>query len=432
MLDFILYTCSYGMVTDQTVICVEELHQTPYRFEWWFQTGDALISRSRSIAAYQFLKKNKAPYLIFLDGDIIFTPKDIEKLLDALNEGKDVVGGLYPVRGGTFLAQRGWNGQFHITGNLEEVQFVSTGFLGISRRILEKITQDMPVLNKGSWSECQAIFEDGQYENIFISEDWDFCNKARKAGAKIYAHTGIQLKHLKERIFTTQEAIEKMTYKPVRNDIHADLAEYLGKEAKDLMPQAIATKQLADRWNSRNGMGVEEFYKDPENGMLYLYDLVGFNSAEYYKEQRLAGVNNAEHMHILDVGCGIGTVLLDLCWKNKNLVGYDISETVLDFARFRANKLGARNVKFTSEFPENLEKFDLILAIDTLEHIEDLHSFILKLGQGMKEGARLYHFDCFWEHEVSPMHFDHSENLDKWLKEAGLVIFDKRWCVKGG
>ena len=428
MLDFVLYTCSYGQVTVETISCVEKLHGTNYRFEWWFQTGDALISRSRSIATYQFLKKNRAPYLIFLDGDILFTPEDITKLLDALNGGLDVVGGLYPVRGGTFLAQRGWNGQFHISGNLEEVQFVSTGFVGISRNILEKITKDMPVLNKGNWSECYPVFEDGRFEDIFISEDWDFCNKVRQTGAKVYAHTGIQLSHLKERIYTTREAIENMTWKPEKQDIWEDLAKYLGKEAKDLIPQAIATKQLADKWKDWKGT-VEEFYKDPEIGLLYLYDLVGFNSATFYKEQRLAGIKNAEHLHILDIGCGIGTTLFELCWKNKNLVGYDISEKALDFARFRANKLGARNVRFTSEFPE-IEKFDLVIAIDTLEHIEDLRSFLLKIGQGMKEGARFYHYDCFWEHEISPMHFDHSKGINEWLKEAGLVIFDQHWCIK--
>ncbi|MGA2669960.1 MAG: class I SAM-dependent methyltransferase [Dehalococcoidia bacterium] len=426
MLDFVLYTCSYGQVTVETITCVEKLHNTNHRFEWWFQTGDALISRSRSIVAYQFLKKNCAPYLIFLDGDIIFRVEDIEKLLDALNGGLDVVGGLYPVRGGAFLAQRGWNGQFHISGDLEEVQFVSTGFVGITRNILEKITKDMPVLNKGNWSECCPVFEDGKYENIFISEDWDFCNKVRQAGAKVYAHTGIQLSHLKEKIYTTREAIENMTWKPEKQDIWNDLAEYLG--TKDLMPQAIATKQLADKWKDWQGT-VEEFYKDPEIGQLYLYDLVGFNSATFYKEQRMAGIKNAEHLHILDIGCGIGTTLLELCWENKNLVGYDISEKALDFARFRANKLGARNVKFTSEFPE-IEKFDLIIVIDTLEHIEDLRSFLLKIGSGMKEGARFYHYDCFWEHEISPMHFDHSKHINEWLKEAGLVVFDQHWCIK--
>lgn len=429
MLDFVLYTCSYGQVTDQTVLCVEKLHTTSYKFEWWFQTGDALIARSRSIAAYRFLKSNQSPYMIFLDGDIIFTTEDIKKLLDSLVEGYDTVGGLYSVRGGGFLAQRGWGGNFSITGNIEEVQFVSTGFLGISRKILEKITKDMPILNKGSWSECQPIFEDGRFEDIFISEDWDYCNKVRLAGSKVYAHTGIQLGHMKERLYTAQEAIEKTSWKPDKPDIWNDLAEYLDKPRRELIKQGTATAWLAGAWKEWKGT-TEDFYKDPENGQMYLYDLAGFNSAPLYKEQRLAGVMNADHLNILDIGCGIGTALLELFPKNKKLVGYDLSETVLGFANYRKNKLGAKNITFTNVFPEDIAEFDLVIAVDTLEHIEDLQSFLLKLGKGMRKGARLFHNDCFWEHNVSPMHFDHSKNIDQWLDEAGFVKFDEHWAVK--
>ena len=44
--------------------------------------------------------------------------------------------------------------------------------------------------------------------------------------------------------------------------------------------------------------------------------------------------------------------------------------------------------------------------------------------------AKFYHYDCFWEHEISPMHFDHSKQIDEWLKEAGFVIFNNHWCIK--
>jgi len=429
MLDFVLYTSSYGAVTTHTISCVEELHKTNYRFEWRFQTGDALVARSRSIATYLFLKDNNAPHMIFLDGDITFTPQDIEKLLSALNGGYDVVGGLYPVRGAGFLAQRGWNGQMPITGNLEEVQFVSTGFLGISRKILEAIVKDMPILSKGNWSECYPTFENGKFESIYISEDWDFCNKVRQVGGKVYAHTGIQLGHLKEYIYTAQEAIEKTSWKPEKPEIWNDLSEYLGKPVRELIPQAIATKELAERWKKWNS-NTEDFYKDTDNGLLYLSDLAGFNSASYYAEQRLAGIKNAEHLNILDIGCGIGTALLELCWRNRNLVGYDLNETLLEFANYRKNKVGARNVNFTSRFPDRLDDFDLVLAIDVLEHVEDLRGFLLKLGNGMKKGARFYHYDAFREREVSPMHFDHNENINQWLEDAGLIVFDPHWAIR--
>ncbi|GAG96728.1 unnamed protein product, partial [marine sediment metagenome] len=69
-------------------------------------------------------------------------------------------------------------------------------------------------------------------------------------------------------------------------------------------------------------------------------------------------------------------------------------------------------------------------AIDTLEHIEDLHPFLLMLGKRMSRGARFYHNDDFEHQEVSPMHFDHSEHLDEWLKKAGFLIWDEHWCIK--
>ena len=42
--------------------------------------GDALIGRGRSQAATAFLEKSDAPYMIFLDDDIVFEHQDIEKI----------------------------------------------------------------------------------------------------------------------------------------------------------------------------------------------------------------------------------------------------------------------------------------------------------------------------------------------------------------
>jgi len=210
MLDFVLYTCSYGEVTVPTVNSVEKLHNTNYRFEWWFQTGDALISRSRSIAAYRFLISNISPYMIFLDGDMVFETSDVDKVLNGLRRGLDVVGGLYAIRGGEKLAQVAKGSKILLDNNFHEFQYVSTGFMGISRDILAKIAEGKPILHKGNWAECHAFFEDGAHGDIFISEDWDFCNKVREVGGKVYVHTGIQLGHLKEKLYTAQEAIEHL------------------------------------------------------------------------------------------------------------------------------------------------------------------------------------------------------------------------------
>jgi len=432
MLDFVLFTCSYGEVTVPTITSVEKLHKTDYRFEWWFQTGDALISRSRSVAAYKFLNDNPAPYMIFLDGDMVFEPIDIEKVLVGLRKGLDVVAGLYPVRGGDYLAQNTFDGRLRLNDSIHEFQYVSTGFMGISRDILQRIAKDMPVLQKGSWAECYPFFEDGMRDTLFISEDWDFCDKVRKAGGKVYAHTGVQLGHLKEKIYTAQETLEKIKGEDDslgRADIWEELSEYLGGEVRDLTTEAEATTSLREQWNKWEGT-TEEFYSNPEIGRKYLFDLTGFNSHDYYWNERLAPILCTQGSSILDIGCGIGTALLELCHENKHLVGCDPNNTALGFARYRATKIGAHNIEFTDKLPGDLGQFDLIMAIDTLEHIEDLRGLLMQLGRGMRPGAKLYHFDSFGQQDISPMHFNHSKEIDEWIREAGLVKFSDKWCIK--
>ena len=203
MLDFILSTCSYGRVTVETIQCVEKLHKTAYEFEWWFQNGDALIARSRCIAVTKFLKEGETPYMIFVDDDMGFEPEDIDKILIAMDEGREIICGLCVTQGDNRLAQWGWNGgKVNITGKPEEVEYASTGFLGISRKALEKITQNMQLVNKGDWSECYPAFECKAHNGLLVSEDYDFCNKARDAGLNVYAHTGVKVTHQKNCILT--------------------------------------------------------------------------------------------------------------------------------------------------------------------------------------------------------------------------------------
>jgi choline kinase len=198
MQDFILYTCAYLDVVSQTITSVEKLHKTNYDFDWWFVTADALIARARSVAAYRFLTRSDAPYMIFLDADIVFEPEDVTKILNELKGGKDVVAGLYAMQGGNKIAICDWEDkQVDLTGDVIDVRYVSTGFMGISRSILKKIAKNMPLLQKGDWSECYPFFETKVHDGFFLSEDWDFCEKVRKAGSRVYAHTGVWCEHIK-------------------------------------------------------------------------------------------------------------------------------------------------------------------------------------------------------------------------------------------
>ena len=119
-----------------------------------------------------------------------------------------------------------------------------------------------------------------------------------------------------------------------------------------------------------------------------------------------------------------------LATNRNHVTGYEICPTLLEFANFRKDKFGLNNVAFTHEFPEEaLREADCVIAIDVLEHIEDLAGFLKKVGAAMKTEAKLYHADSFLDKRA--MHFDHSDKIHEYLREAGLFKIDTSWAIKG-
>jgi len=380
--------------------------------------------------------------MIFIDGDMTFTPDDVEKMHISLQAGYPIIGGVYSVADGSFVPAQSYEAMV-FDNKVREFKYVSTGFMGISRVALKQIkdTLKLPLLHQGEWCECYPFFESGglRKEKIYISEDWDFCNKAKLSNLKVYLHTGIRLGHIKHRLISGDEAIYNMVEKSksanalvnmeclTQSTLLSDAAEFLNMTPEDFASDITNDPplRLAKDWRERKG-SVEDFYKENKTQFL---DLVLFNSQTAYWNDRINPVGGFRNKKILDLGCGIGTASLFLAQSRNEVVGYDLNQNLIDFCNFRNKKFGLSNVSFTTEMPD-VSQFDVVLAIDLFEHIEDLHSFILELGK-MRPEARLYHADVFEDHpEHHPMHFDHSKNIDEWLKEAGLTVWDKRWAIR--
>lgn len=419
MFDFIVQLCGHGDTKDETAysltLCYERL---PYKFSTKYVKGDALIGRSRSCAATQFLNGNYSDYMIFLDTDISFAPEELERLFLAMREGHDIIAGAYSLGNGEALAVKSFDGRILMNGGIQPAKYVSTGFMGISRKALLQIKEklNLPLLHPGEIWANYPFFESGRYipENIYISEDWDFCNKAREAGLTVYLHTGVMVDHVKEHMIIAEDTLNKILIKPVPMDMDTglipDLAEYLGKP----LAEVRATVVGHGKW----------FSKSNED---WLYELAQFNSFDYYKGERLKPLEGIQGKKILDFGCGIGTAAMALSSKNV-VIGYDMNPTAIAFAKYRAEKHGFINAHFMEVEPD-YSLFDLIVCIDVLEHFEDLRTFLIELGTKVKKGCRLYHFDAFFDHNTEG-HFDHSAKVDGYLAEAGFVKFDQLWAIK--
>ncbi len=223
---FVVVTPAWRGIEANTAMCIERAHHKQLPFIWFPQVGDALIGRARSIAATRFMEKFDSEYLIMLDSDIVFEPEQLDRLYQDMKNGHQLVGGIYTVRGGQFLAHHGVDGHLLVDGTIREVQYLSTGFMGITKTLLQKIVDELhlPLCHPDTPTfRCYPFFENTAVEYngkwIYESEDWDFCRKVRKVGGIPECDTSIMLGHIGERIWTFQDQPPEACRIPTKKEV---------------------------------------------------------------------------------------------------------------------------------------------------------------------------------------------------------------------
>ena len=155
----------------------------------------------------------------------------------------------------------------------------------------------------------------------------------------------------------------------------------------------------------------------------------------------------ADGQRLLDVGCGPGTLTVDLARRlapTGSVVGVDVSAAVLQEAAAHATDQGAGNVTFrTGDFrsmdlPEG--SFDVVHAHQVLQHLRDPVGALAAMGRLARPGgivaARDGDYPAFVWTPADP-------RLDRWL-EIYMAVSDRngtrgdagrwllRWAVDAG
>lgn len=101
-----------------------------------------------------------------------------------------------------------------------------------------------------------------------------------------------------------------------------------------------------------------------------------------------------EHVHpremnkALDFGCGVGRLSLALASKFGNVVGVDVSQSMLKEARRNAALINTSNVLFVDKIPD--DTFDIVLSYVVFQHIPPERGLLLLqkvLGKVKDQGA---------------------------------------------
>ena len=102
---------------------------------------------------------------------------------------------------------------------------------------------------------------------------------------------------------------------------------------------------------------------------------------------------------------------------------------MLDFSKWRFKKYN-RDGDFCLELPKT-KKFDRILLIDVIGHIEEPIKIINQICSSLKENGILeVTFDNFNESSKNKLHRNKEVNFHKLFKENGLIKIDLQHYLK--
>jgi ubiquinone/menaquinone biosynthesis C-methylase UbiE len=100
------------------------------------------------------------------------------------------------------------------------------------------------------------------------------------------------------------------------------------------------------------------------------------NAAAYEHKLALTREHLRPEMRLLELGCGTGATALHHAARVQQVLGVDFSERMVDFARERAARAGAGNLRFEvaslESFDARGDTFDMVLALNLLHLVADL------------------------------------------------------------
>tara|TARA_B110000263_G_C15161232_1_gene442494 strand:+ start:54 stop:776 length:723 start_codon:yes stop_codon:yes gene_type:complete len=143
--------------------------------------------------------------------------------------------------------------------------------------------------------------------------------------------------------------------------------------------------KIAEEWWSPNGK-FKPLHKLNPIRIKYIKDNIIKNFQLNKKDEPLKNID------ILDIGCGGGLLSEPMSRLGANVVGIDASEKNINIAKFHAKKNRIK-IQYICASPENLKikkKFDVILNMEIVEHVEDINFFLKKSSEFLKKDGLMF------------------------------------------
>ena len=115
------------------------------------------------------------------------------------------------------------------------------------------------------------------------------------------------------------------------------------------------------------------------------------NIKKHFKLEK--GINGyLKGLNILDIGCGGGLISEPMARLGAKVTGIDASEKNINVAKLHSEKNGLK-IDYLNTSPENLdefEKFDIVLNLEIVEHVENVNLYIKSCHKLLKRNGLMF------------------------------------------
>jgi phospholipid N-methyltransferase len=330
------------------------------------------------------------------------------------------------------------SGSFVIGSNPPEalvpVDAIGTGCIMIHRSVFDEMEQPY-------W----------EYRTRQGSEDLDFCRRASEVGIQAYLDMSIVCGHY------ALTAVGHPNYMNVYRNRGYYRAAYTEDEAIDWLTRFAKMKDAEERllnydvhelgriWTGldiKSGKEAKAYYRRKDVGEQYLLDLSWWNTTPVFSKIRSQLVGH-EGKKVLEIGAGIGTVAIQMVMQGNDVDAVEINPTLRNFAKKRHKDIlrkdggyvyaseDAGALRWLNDVPKTKKQYDLIIAIDTFEHLPApaLAILLAQLASKLPLNGRIFCHNT-WSEGAYPMHYDNSKIWHELLEDAGLFELSEYWVVK--
>ena len=144
--------------------------------------------------------------------------------------------------------------------------------------------------------------------------------------------------------------------------------------------------KLAEEWWDVNGKFKPLHMFNPIR-IRYITDTIK-NHLNIKKDK----VNYLQGLSVLDIGCGGGLISEPISRLGAKVTGIDASEKNINIAKLHSKKSGL-NINYINTPPENLkadEKFDIILNLEIVEHVDNVNLYINSCYKLLKKNGLMF------------------------------------------